>query len=84
MLSVMKASVDMSGDSTTLSWKPNEQQRGSGCSEANAETVKILKVCFISNSFNIGKNFKLVKCDSSWKIKVSFREILNYSLFICK
>ncbi|XP_041107099.1 protein-tyrosine kinase 2-beta-like isoform X2 [Polyodon spathula] len=35
--------------------------------------VKILKVCFISNSFNLGKNFKLVKCESSWEI----RDIIN-------
>lgn len=31
--------------------------------------TKILKVCFCTNN-NLGKNFKLVKCDSSWQIRV--------------
>ncbi|XP_039605461.1 protein-tyrosine kinase 2-beta isoform X1 [Polypterus senegalus] len=39
--------------------------------------VKILKVCFISNSFNLGKNFKLVKCDSSWEIREIIESILT-------
>lgn len=73
----MTTYVDMSGDSRTLTWKPvpgEPQQKSKGPSEVvseNAGTVKILKVCFISNSFNLGKNFKLVKCDSTWEIKVS-------------
>lgn len=73
---VMTAYVEMSGDNSTLSWKPapgEPQQKSKDCSDVlseNAGTVKILKVCFISNSFNLGKNFKLVKCDSSWEIKV--------------
>lgn len=63
----------MSGD--TLSWKvPSPRQSDS---ESNPEShftgdggpVKILKVCFCTNN-NLGKNFKLVKCDSSWQIRV--------------
>lgn len=63
----------MSGD--TLSWKvPSPQQNET---EAGPEAqfsgdggpVKILKVCFCTNN-NLGKNFKLVKCDNSWQIRV--------------
>ncbi|RXN29334.1 tyrosine kinase 2-beta isoform X1 [Labeo rohita] len=39
--------------------------------------VKILKVCFISNSANLGKNFKLVKCESSWNIRKIIKSILD-------
>uniref|UniRef100_A0A672TEY8 non-specific protein-tyrosine kinase n=1 Tax=Sinocyclocheilus grahami TaxID=75366 RepID=A0A672TEY8_SINGR len=39
--------------------------------------VKILKVCFISNSSNLGKNFKLVKCESSWNIRRIIQSILD-------
>uniref|UniRef100_A0A8C1GPF2 non-specific protein-tyrosine kinase n=1 Tax=Cyprinus carpio TaxID=7962 RepID=A0A8C1GPF2_CYPCA len=39
--------------------------------------VKILKVCFISNSANLGKNFKLVKCESSWNIRRITQSILD-------
>ncbi|KAI5102476.1 protein-tyrosine kinase 2-beta isoform X1, partial [Silurus meridionalis] len=67
----------------TLSWKPapsEPQQKSRPRSEVfseNAGTVKILKVCFISNSFNLGKNFKLVKCDGSWEIKAIIQSILE-------
>ncbi|KAM4522284.1 protein tyrosine kinase 2 beta, b isoform 1-T4 [Odontesthes bonariensis] len=69
----------MSGD--TLSWK-GPSPRGSG-SEPSPEVpfsgdggpVKILKVCFCTNN-NLGKNFKLVKCDSTWQIRVIIRSIL--------
>uniref|UniRef100_A0A8D3E099 non-specific protein-tyrosine kinase n=1 Tax=Scophthalmus maximus TaxID=52904 RepID=A0A8D3E099_SCOMX len=37
--------------------------------------IKILKVCFCTNN-NLGKNFKLVKCDSSWQIRAIIRSIL--------
>ncbi|XP_024909496.1 protein tyrosine kinase 2 beta, b isoform X2 [Cynoglossus semilaevis] len=37
--------------------------------------TKILKVCFCTNN-NLGKNFKLVKCDSSWQIRAIIRSIL--------
>ncbi|XP_047677378.1 protein-tyrosine kinase 2-beta isoform X2 [Tachysurus fulvidraco] len=79
----MTTYVEMSGDSSTLSWRPasgEPQQNRKDCTESisnNAGTVKILKVCFISNSFNLGKNFKLVKCDSSWEIKAIIQSILE-------
>lgn len=63
----------MSGD--TLAWKGASPRQSS--TDPSPETdftgeggpVKILKVCFCTNS-SLGKNFKLVKCDSSWKIQV--------------
>ncbi|XP_053488123.1 protein-tyrosine kinase 2-beta isoform X2 [Ictalurus furcatus] len=79
----MTAYVEMSGDSRILSWNPvpgETQQKCKGSSEVlteNVGTVKILKVCFISNSFNLGKNFKLVKCNSSWEIKAIIQSILE-------
>uniref|UniRef100_A0AAQ4S8V2 non-specific protein-tyrosine kinase n=1 Tax=Gasterosteus aculeatus aculeatus TaxID=481459 RepID=A0AAQ4S8V2_GASAC len=69
----------MSGD--TLSWKvPSPRKSSSGSSHESAFTgdggpVKILKVCFCTNN-NLGKNFKLVKCDSSWQIRAIIRSIL--------
>ncbi|XP_046711128.1 protein-tyrosine kinase 2-beta isoform X2 [Silurus meridionalis] len=79
----MTVEMAMSGVSRTLSWKPapsEPQQKSRPRSEVfseNAGTVKILKVCFISNSFNLGKNFKLVKCDGSWEIKAIIQSILE-------
>ncbi|XP_077094843.1 protein-tyrosine kinase 2-beta isoform X2 [Siphateles boraxobius] len=58
----------MSGDTSTLSWKPPPPGH---------PQVKILKVCFISNSANLGKNFKLVKCESSWNIRRIIKSILD-------
>ncbi|XP_054875964.1 protein tyrosine kinase 2 beta, b isoform X1 [Poeciliopsis prolifica] len=69
----------MSGD--TLAWKgasPRQSSRDpSPDNEITGEggPVKILKVCFCTNN-NLGKNFKLVKCDSSWKIQAIIRSIL--------
>uniref|UniRef100_A0A8C1H6F8 non-specific protein-tyrosine kinase n=1 Tax=Cyprinus carpio carpio TaxID=630221 RepID=A0A8C1H6F8_CYPCA len=68
----------MSGDTSTLSWKPPPP----GPPLVSAENqcrgpVKILKVCFISNSANLGKNFKLVKCESSWNIRRITQSILD-------
>ncbi|XP_074541463.1 protein tyrosine kinase 2 beta, b isoform X2 [Halichoeres trimaculatus] len=69
----------MSGD--TLAWKvPSPRQSDP---EPNPEShfqsdggpTKILKVCFCTNN-NLGKNFKLVKCDSSWQIRAIIRSIL--------
>lgn len=63
----------MSGD--TLSWKvPSPRQSGAHSSPeshftVNNDAVKILKVCFCTNN-SLGKNFKLVKCDSSWQVRV--------------
>uniref|UniRef100_A0A8C1GXY3 non-specific protein-tyrosine kinase n=1 Tax=Cyprinus carpio TaxID=7962 RepID=A0A8C1GXY3_CYPCA len=74
----MTAYVEMSGDTSTLSWKPPPP----GPPLVSAENqcrgpVKILKVCFISNSANLGKNFKLVKCESSWNIRRITQSILD-------
>uniref|UniRef100_A0A665UUB5 non-specific protein-tyrosine kinase n=1 Tax=Echeneis naucrates TaxID=173247 RepID=A0A665UUB5_ECHNA len=69
----------MSGD--TLAWKvpsPRESDiEPSNKSHTAGEggPVKILKVCFCTNN-NLGKNFKLVKCDSSWQIRAIIRSIL--------
>uniref|UniRef100_A0A8C9VXV2 non-specific protein-tyrosine kinase n=1 Tax=Scleropages formosus TaxID=113540 RepID=A0A8C9VXV2_SCLFO len=41
----------------------------------DASNIRILKVCLISSS-NVGKNFKLVKCDSTWDIKGVIHSIL--------
>ncbi|XP_075940638.1 protein tyrosine kinase 2 beta, b isoform X1 [Anarhichas minor] len=68
----------MSGD--TLSWKvasPRQSVTSSPESQSTGDggPVKILKVCFCTNN-NVGKNFKLVKCDSSWQIRAIIRSIL--------
>ncbi|XP_031726153.1 protein tyrosine kinase 2 beta, b isoform X1 [Anarrhichthys ocellatus] len=68
----------MSGD--TLSWKvasPRQSVTSSPESQSTGDggPVKILKVCFSTNN-NVGKNFKLVKCDSSWQIRAIIRSIL--------
>uniref|UniRef100_A0A3Q1FV51 non-specific protein-tyrosine kinase n=1 Tax=Acanthochromis polyacanthus TaxID=80966 RepID=A0A3Q1FV51_9TELE len=69
----------MSGD--TLAWKvPSPRQSGTDSGPEAHFTgeggpVKILKVCFCTNN-NLGKNFKLVKCDSSWQIRAIIRSIL--------
>lgn len=39
--------------------------------DIDKDEVRILKVCFYSNSFNMGKNFKLVKCNVTTAIQVS-------------
>lgn len=63
----------MSGD--TLSWKvPDPRPSGADSSPeshfaVDSGAVKILKVCFCTNN-SLGKNFKLVKCDSSWQVRV--------------
>ncbi|KAF3849818.1 hypothetical protein F7725_019537 [Dissostichus mawsoni] len=69
----------MSGE--TLSWKVPSPRPTSAESNPDSLTageggpVKILKVCFCTNN-NLGKNFKLVKCDSSWQIRAIIRSIL--------
>lgn len=42
--------------------------------DVEKEDVRILKVCFYSNSFNPGKNFKLVKCTVQTEIQVSVED----------
>ncbi|XP_021398841.1 protein-tyrosine kinase 2-beta [Lonchura striata] len=41
------------------------------------EETRILKVCFYSNSFNLGKNFKLVKCSVATEIREVIGSILQ-------
>ncbi|NXO77716.1 FAK2 kinase, partial [Sitta europaea] len=41
------------------------------------EETRILKVCFYSNGFNLGKNFKLVKCSVATEIREVIRSILQ-------
>ncbi|XP_039567852.1 protein-tyrosine kinase 2-beta [Passer montanus] len=40
------------------------------------DETQILKVCFYSNSFNLGQNFKLVKCSMATEIREVIRSIL--------
>lgn len=47
--------------------------------DVEKEDVRILKVCFYSNSFNPGKNFKLVKCTVQTEIQVSVEDSVPYS-----
>uniref|UniRef100_A0A8U7MPU3 non-specific protein-tyrosine kinase n=1 Tax=Corvus moneduloides TaxID=1196302 RepID=A0A8U7MPU3_CORMO len=44
--------------------------------DRDKEETRILKVCFYSNSFNLGKNFKLVKCSVATEIREVIRSIL--------
>ncbi|TSO25140.1 Protein-tyrosine kinase 2-beta [Bagarius yarrelli] len=60
-----------------MSGEPQQKSKGHPEVLSHLGTVKIVKVCFISNSFNLGKNFKLVKCDSSWEIKAIVLSILE-------
>lgn len=75
----------MSGDSGTLSWKGVPAAGLSASTEvyrllpANVHPAtkegtcpgKIIKVCFLSNSSNLGKNFKLVRCEEGWTVGVT-------------
>nr|XP_014339288.1 PREDICTED: protein-tyrosine kinase 2-beta-like [Latimeria chalumnae] len=45
--------------------------------DTDQDETKILKVCFYSNSFNLGKNFKLVKCSNSTEIQEIINSILS-------
>ncbi|XP_061841137.1 protein-tyrosine kinase 2-beta-like isoform X1 [Nerophis lumbriciformis] len=68
----------MSGDTSTLFWRSMSStgqleiptmspQATVGVS--SILPAKIIKVCFLSNSFNHGKNFKLVRCDEGMTIR---------------
>ncbi|XP_076004826.1 protein tyrosine kinase 2 beta, b isoform X2 [Genypterus blacodes] len=68
----------MSGD--TLAWKvpspkPVAPEFSPEHTAGDGGPVKILKVCFCTSN-NLSKNFKLVKCDSSWQIRAIIRSIL--------
>ncbi|KTF95489.1 hypothetical protein cypCar_00024590 [Cyprinus carpio] len=71
----------MASDASTLSWKVPTQDWDGGIKSpdlgpvGDGVPVKIIKVCF-SSSNNLSKNFKLVKCDSSWQIKTIIQSIL--------
>ncbi|KAM9327998.1 protein-tyrosine kinase 2-beta-like [Pholidichthys leucotaenia] len=75
----------MSGDTSTLCWRsmsPTSQSDSSDMSpivavpRENLFTVKIIKVCFFSNS-NLGKNFKLVRCEEGWTVKNIINTVLS-------
>ncbi|NWW84577.1 FAK2 kinase, partial [Rhynochetos jubatus] len=53
-----------------------EATLGMGTLDMEKEEMRILKVCFYSNSFNMGKNFKLVKCSVTTEIREVIRSIL--------
>uniref|UniRef100_A0A3Q1AWT6 non-specific protein-tyrosine kinase n=1 Tax=Amphiprion ocellaris TaxID=80972 RepID=A0A3Q1AWT6_AMPOC len=76
----------MSGDTSTLSWRsmsPTSQSDFSDMSPTttvvteNIFSVKIIKVCFHSNSSNLGKNFKLVRCEEGWTVKEVISVVLS-------
>uniref|UniRef100_UPI003AAEB6B7 protein-tyrosine kinase 2-beta-like n=1 Tax=Centroberyx gerrardi TaxID=166262 RepID=UPI003AAEB6B7 len=76
----------MSGDTSTLSWRsispasPSESSDGSPTATVARDTfipVKIIKVCFLSNSSNMGKNFKLVRCEEGWTVKAIINVVLT-------
>uniref|UniRef100_A0A4W5LHZ9 non-specific protein-tyrosine kinase n=1 Tax=Hucho hucho TaxID=62062 RepID=A0A4W5LHZ9_9TELE len=70
----------MQGDTTTLSWRLPSPGHNDGPQQSpfsgEGGPTKILKVCFSTNN-TLGKNFKLVKCDSSWKIRAIVQSILT-------
>ncbi|XP_016894460.1 protein-tyrosine kinase 2-beta-like isoform X1 [Cynoglossus semilaevis] len=47
--------------------------RSKSLDESPISPLKIIKVCFLSNSTNLGKNFKLVRCEEDWTV----RDIIN-------
>ena len=76
----------MSGDSGTLSWKSTSSATsrsnslegspvGSGPPHRDGGlaplTPKIVKVCFFGQGSNLGSNFKLVRCEEGWTIRVN-------------
>nr|XP_014053195.1 unnamed protein product [Salmo salar] len=74
----------MSGDSSTLSWKVVETYGQSKSSDSSQTTVagdggptKIIKVCFTSNSANLGKNFKLVRCHEGMTVRNIISAVLS-------
>lgn len=68
----------MSGDSCTLTWRSMSPTNQSNISQGSPTTTvpknnipkKIIKVCYLSNNSNLGKNFKLVGCEEGWTVKV--------------
>lgn len=69
----------MSGDTSTLSWRSMSPTGQSDASDASPTATvarddvfsgKIIKVCFLSSSSNLGKNFKLVRCGEGMTVRV--------------
>uniref|UniRef100_A0A674PM24 non-specific protein-tyrosine kinase n=1 Tax=Takifugu rubripes TaxID=31033 RepID=A0A674PM24_TAKRU len=65
----------MSGDTSTLSWRGRSRSVDAPANVPPATgdgtlPVKIIKVCFLSNSSNLCKNFKLVRCEEGWTVGV--------------
>ncbi|KAM3585603.1 uncharacterized protein V6R79_022360 [Siganus canaliculatus] len=74
----------MSGDTSTLSWRSMSLTSQSDSSDVSPTTpkdtvfpVKIIKVCFLSNSSNLGKNFKLVRCEEGWTVRAVINVVLS-------
>ncbi|XP_075951048.1 protein-tyrosine kinase 2-beta-like [Anarhichas minor] len=76
----------MSGDSCTLHWRsmsptsPSDSSHASPLATVSRDSifpVKIIKVCFFSNSSNLGKNFKLVRCEEGWTVKDVVNMVLS-------
>ncbi|GLD63334.1 protein-tyrosine kinase 2-beta-like protein [Lates japonicus] len=70
----------------TLSWRSMSPISRSDSSDASPTTsvgrdsifpVKIIKVCFLSNSSNLGKNFKLVRCEEGWTVRAIINMVLS-------
>ncbi|KAF7658823.1 hypothetical protein LDENG_00007230 [Lucifuga dentata] len=72
----------MSGDTSTLSWRsmsPTSQSDAPPMATVSRDSIipaQIIKVCFLSNSSNPGKNFKLVRCEEGWTIRDVLRAVL--------
>uniref|UniRef100_A0A7N6BTE0 non-specific protein-tyrosine kinase n=1 Tax=Anabas testudineus TaxID=64144 RepID=A0A7N6BTE0_ANATE len=73
----------MSGDTKTLYWRSMSSTSQDDTPDVSPTvsrdsiiTVKIIKVCFLSNSSNLGKNFKLVRCQEGWTV----RDVINMVL----
>ncbi|KAM4537856.1 protein-tyrosine kinase 2-beta-like [Fundulus diaphanus] len=76
----------MSDDMQTLTWRSMSPTCRSDSLDMSPTThigrdsifpVKIIKVCFLSNSSNLGKNFKLVRCEEGWTIKNVIHTVLS-------
>ncbi|KAM8904491.1 protein-tyrosine kinase 2-beta-like isoform 2-T3 [Spinachia spinachia] len=76
----------MSGDSCTLQWRSMSPTSPPDSSDTSPPAtgardlsfqVKIIKVCFLSNSCNLGKNFKLVRCEEGWTVKDIIKVVLS-------
>ncbi|XP_069376620.1 protein-tyrosine kinase 2-beta-like isoform X3 [Paralichthys olivaceus] len=76
----------MSGDTSTLSWRSMSPTSRSDSLDFSPPAtvarnsillVKIIKVCFLSNSSNLGKNFKLVRCEDGWTVKDVIHVVLS-------